>query len=80
MLEVWSWCCYTSSRTCMAIAIQSDNHDGGSPHLQHDPPVDVELLEGEGQQQRHRQAPGKLEEDQGLLQRVCYFIKAPCPL
>jgi len=22
--------------TCMAIAIQCDDHDGGSPHLQHD--------------------------------------------
>src|SRR5262245_21213853 len=46
----------------------------------HHPPVAVELLEGEGQQQRHCPAPGTLEADEGLLQRVCYFIKAPCPL
>ena len=46
----------------------------------HHPPVDMELLEGEGQRQRHCPAPGTLEEDEGLLQRVCYFIKAPCPL
>src|SRR4029450_10923098 len=46
----------------------------------HPPPVDGELLEGEGQRQRHCLAPGTLEEDEGLLQRVCYCIKVPCPL
>ena len=40
----------------------------------------VELLEGEDQRQRHCPAPGKLEEDQGLLQRAYCFGKAPCPL
>ena len=37
----------------------------------------VELLEGEGRRQRHRPAPGKLEEDQGLLQKAYCFGKAP---
>ena len=33
----------------------------------------VELLEGEGQRQHHRPAPGKLEEGQGLLQKAYCF-------